>query len=225
MTMQSYLDSGTTGDPIQHLRLHPLAQLVGNGSRLARLVVVADERSPAVGHEPVVALGAHLEAELERRSIQLRRPDVGADQVAEERRRAVGDVALGEDEAELPAPRRSVVGRELQHVVDAGGLEEPEELDVVHVLHGIEVTEADALDGGEALCGHLRGSGRFGIWIRAIALTSFQKSQPEAPITATDMRTAWRFSAVASRSAKMMITRPSSASMPSTAQYLARHIP
>src|SRR4051794_30377568 len=119
MTMQSYLDSGTTGDPIQHLRLDPRAQLVGNRSRLARLVVVADERAPTVGHEPLVAFGAHLEAELERRAIQLRRPYVGADQVAEEGRCAVGDVALREDEPELPAPGRRVVGRELQHVVDA----------------------------------------------------------------------------------------------------------
>src|SRR3954447_22263848 len=104
MTMQSYLDSGTTGDPIQHLRLYPFAQDVGDGSRLAFLVVVADERAPAVCDEPVVALGAHLEAELERRSLQLGRPDVGADLVAEEGRCPVGDVALGEDEAELPAP-------------------------------------------------------------------------------------------------------------------------
>src|SRR4051794_23666013 len=109
MTTQSYLDSGTTGDPIQHLRVDPLAQLVGNRPRLTGLVVVADERAPAVCHEPIAALGTHLEPELERRAPQLARPDVGADHVAEERRRPVGDVALGEDEAELPAPRRRVV--------------------------------------------------------------------------------------------------------------------
>src|SRR5436305_4018056 len=197
MTMQSYLDSGTAGDPIQHLRLDPRAQLVGNGSRLSRLVVVADERAPAVCDEPIAALGAHLEAELERRAPQLTRPDVGADLVAEEGRRAVGDVALGEDEAELPAVRGRVVGRELEHEVDPGGLEEPEELDVVHVLHRVEVAEADALERAEGarrtLRAHRRRSGRLGIWMRAIAFTSFQKSNPETRITATAISTAFRF--------------------------------
>src|SRR4051794_34419360 len=129
MTMQSYLDSGTTGDPIQHLRLDPLAQLGRDRARLARFVVVPDEGSPAVRHEPVVAVRAHLEPEPERRALELRRPDPGADPVAEERRRAVRDVALGEDEPELAPLRRRVVGRELKHVVDPRGLEEPEELD------------------------------------------------------------------------------------------------
>src|SRR3954447_16698779 len=109
MTMQSYLDSGTTGDPIQHLRVDPFAQLVGDRPRLAGLVVVPDERAPAVCDEPIVALGSHLETQLERRTLQLVGPDVGADLLAEEGGRTVGDVALGEDEAELPALRRSVV--------------------------------------------------------------------------------------------------------------------
>src|SRR5256714_11863204 len=224
MTMQSYLDSGTTGDPIQHLRLDPFAQRVRDRPRFARLVVVSDERAPAVCDQPVVALGAHLERQLQGRALQLARPDVGADLVAEERRCPVGDVALGEDQAELPALGWRVVGRDLQHVVDPRRLEEAQELDVVHVLHRVEVAEADSLEGGEAPA-QRRGSGRFGIWMRAIALTSFQKSQPERPITATETSTACRFSAVASSSAKMMITRPSSASIPSTAQYFARHIP
>src|SRR3954468_22620233 len=124
MTMQSYFDSGTTGDPIQHLRLDPFPQFVRNRPRLTRLVVVADERAPAVRDDALVALGAHLEAELERRALEFCRPDVGADQVAEERGRPVGDVALREDESELPALRRRMVGREPEHVVDAGGFEE-----------------------------------------------------------------------------------------------------
>src|SRR3954453_10906554 len=224
MTMQSYLDSGTTGDPIQHLRLDPLGQDVRDRARFAPLVGVPDERSPPVGHEPLVGFGAHLEGELQRRALELARPDVGADLVAEERRGLVRDVALGEYEAELPALCGRVVGRELQHVVDSRRLEEAQEFHVVHVLHRVEVAEADALHDREALA-HLRGSGRFGIWMRAIALTSFQKSQPDSTITATETSTACRFSAVASSSAKMMITRPSSASMPSTAQYFARHMP
>src|SRR3954454_20968870 len=151
MTMQSYFDSGTTGDPIQHLRLDPFPQFVRNRPRLTRLVVVADERAPAVRDDALVALGAHLEAELERRAPQLRGPDVGADQVAEERGRPVSDVALREDVSELTALRGRVVGRELEHVVDPGRLEEAQELNVVHVLHRVEVAEADALNTGETL--------------------------------------------------------------------------
>src|SRR6266550_4613338 len=113
--MQSYLDSGTTGDPIQHLRLYPFAQHVRDRTRLAGLVVVAD------------------------------------------------------------------------------GVPQP------------SATSRSSLSAA-----HGRGSGRFGIWMRAIAFTSFQKSHPERPITATETRTACRFSAVASSSAKMMITSPSS---------------
>src|SRR6059058_3577256 len=189
MTMQSYLDSGTTGDPIQHLRLYPFAQHVRDRPRFTRLVVVSDERAPAVGHKAILALGAHLEGEPERRALQLARPDVGADLVAEERGRPVGDVALREDEPELAPGRWRVLGRELEHVVDPRGLEEAQELHVVHVLHRVQVAESDSLDGGEALT-QRRGSGRFGIWFRAIALTSFQKSQPERPITATETSTA-----------------------------------
>src|SRR4051794_2983890 len=114
--MQSYLLSGTAGRLSNRVRsgdlwLDPLAHGVGDRLRRARLVVVADERAPAVRHEPVVVLGAHLEREPQRRALQLARPDVGADRVAEERGRSIGDVALGEDEAELPALRRRVVGR------------------------------------------------------------------------------------------------------------------
>jgi hypothetical protein len=84
---------------------------VGNRLSAAFRVVVADERAPAVRDHPIVALDAHLEAELEARALQLGGPDERADLVAVVRRRAVGDVALGEDEAE----RR--------------GLEEAQELD------------------------------------------------------------------------------------------------
>src|SRR4051794_16768132 len=112
--MQSYWDSGTAGRLSNRvrsgdLRLDPLSHRLRDRLRSARLVVVADERPPAVGHEPVVAVDAHLEAEPERGALDLRGPDVGADHVAEERRRAVGDVALGEDEAELPPLGRGVL--------------------------------------------------------------------------------------------------------------------
>src|SRR4051812_31357578 len=104
--MQSYWDSGTAGRLSNRvwsgdLRLYPLAHRLRDRLRRACLVVVADERAPAVGHEPVVAVHAHLEAEPERGPLQLGRPDVGPDHVAEDRGSAVGDVALGEDEAEL----------------------------------------------------------------------------------------------------------------------------
>src|SRR3954454_312900 len=226
MTMQSYLESGTAGTLSNRVwsgDLGPdaLSHGVRDGLRLARFVVVADERAPAVGHEPVVAVDPHLEAEPQRRALQLARPDVGADHVAEEGRRPVGDVALGEDEAELAPLRRRVLGRELQHVVDPRGLEEAQELDVVHVLHRVEVAEAHPLDGGEAR----HRCGLCGIWMRAIDLTSFQNRTPETTITATAIATDFTFSAVVSSSAKMTITSPSRASMPSTAQYLACHIP
>src|SRR4051812_1396398 len=98
--MQSYLLSGTAGRLSnavcsRNRGLDPLTHGVRDRLGSARLVVVADERSPAVGHEPVVVLGAHLEREPEARALELARPHVGADGVAEERRRAVGDVALG----------------------------------------------------------------------------------------------------------------------------------
>src|SRR3954453_8498445 len=112
--MQSYLLSGTAGRLSNRvwsgdLRLHALAHGVRDRLRLACLVVVADERAPAVGHDAAVPVHLHLEAEPERRALQLAGPDVGADHVAEERGGPVGDVALGEDEAELPALGRRVL--------------------------------------------------------------------------------------------------------------------
>src|SRR3954465_14208429 len=204
--MQSYLDSGTAGRLSNGVRsgdrrLDLAAHGVRDRLRPARLVVIADERAPALGHQPVFVLGAHLEGEPEARALQLGRPDVRADQVAEERGRPVGDVALGEDEAELPPLGRRVLGRELDHVVDSRGLEEAQELDVVHVLHRVEVAEADALDGGEAR----HRCGLCGIWMRAIDLTSFQNRTPETTITATAIATDFTFSAVVSSSAKMTI--------------------
>src|SRR3954451_5012994 len=220
--MQSYLDSGTAGRLSNGVRsgdrrLHLAAHCVRDRLRPARLVVVADERAPALGHEPVVALGAHLEGEPEARALQLGRPDVRADHVAEERGRPVADVALGEDEAELPALGRRVLGRELDHVVDSRGLEEPQELDVVHVLHRVEVAEADALDGGEALA-HRRGWGRWGICMRAIARTLNQNSAPAGTMMATAMSADFTFSARSRKSERITISSPSSASSPSTAQ-------
>src|SRR6476469_2064687 len=108
MTMQSYLDSGTAGTLSNRvwsgdLGLDPLSQHVRDRLRVARAVVVADERAPALGHQAVIPVGAHLEREPERRPLQLARPDVRADHVAEEGGRPVADVALGEDEAELPS--------------------------------------------------------------------------------------------------------------------------
>src|SRR3954447_4196607 len=221
--MQSYLLSGTAGRPSNSvwsgdLRLHALAHGVRDRLRRARLVVVADERAPAVGHEPVVCLGAHLEREPQRRALELARPDVGADHVAEEGGCFVGDVALGEDEAELPALCRRVVGRELDHVVDPGGLEEAQELDVVHVLHRVEVAEAHALEGREGVVGpHRRG--RSGIWMRAITLTLNQNSAPAGITIARTMSADLRFSARSRKRERITSRRPSSASSPSTAQY------
>src|SRR5215216_6067126 len=104
MTMQSYFCSGTGGHDID-----APPHVFGEGLRPPGRVVVAHEHAPAVGHEAAIALGAHLEVELQARALQLARPDPRADLVVEERRRAVRDVALGEDEPEARARPRGVL--------------------------------------------------------------------------------------------------------------------
>ena len=73
----------------------------------------------------------------------MRRAHVRADLLVEERRRAVVDVALGEDEAPvvlgLGGPVR---GDDRRDVGDPRALEELQERDVVQVAHRVEVAEA-----------------------------------------------------------------------------------
>src|SRR5262252_6914237 len=103
MTMQSYLDSGTDGSLVDELFLQPLAQHVWHGLGPARAVVVAHEHAVAVRDQAVVRVDAHLELQPDARAPQLAGPDPGPHLLAVVRRRAVADVALGEDEAEPPA--------------------------------------------------------------------------------------------------------------------------
>src|SRR5438874_1958640 len=103
--MQSYFWSGTGGHDID-----ARPELFRDRPRRALGVVVAHEHAVAVRDQAAVALGAHLEPELQARPAELRRPHVRPYLLVEERGRAVVDVALGEDEAELvlgrrPAPR------------------------------------------------------------------------------------------------------------------------
>src|SRR5438552_4048115 len=155
------------------------AHLVGDRQRLAGRVVVAHEHAVALGDEPVVAVAAHLELEPEARPAQLARPDEDADVLVERRRRAVVDVALGEDEPE-PAPASGrVAGQRPLHVRDPRCLEVAQELDVVEVTHRVEVAEAHALDDREV------AHRLTGIWIRAIALTRNQNSVPARAMTAS----------------------------------------
>src|SRR4051794_39900849 len=176
MTMQSYFWSGTGGHDID-----APSQVVRNRPRPALHVVVAHQHAVAVGDQPPIVVRPHLESELEARACELARPHEGADLLVEERRRAVGDVALGEDEPELLPPGRSTLRKEGADEVDSRRLEEAQELDVVHVLHRVEVAEAHALDHREpAVLAH---GFRSGIWIRAIALTRNQNSVPADAIT------------------------------------------
>src|SRR5689334_12604502 len=189
MTMQSYLDSGTDGSLVDELFFQPAAQLVRDGPRFAGAVVVADEHAVAVRDQAIVGVDAHLELEPDARAAQLAWPDEGPHLLAVVRGRAVADVALGEDEPELAAARL-VLGRDCRQVVDPRGLEEAQELDVVHVLHRVEVAEADALHHREGGLGRapvplgVRHSGS-GICIRAMAFTSFQNSRQAGPRMAT----------------------------------------
>src|SRR5436190_9667182 len=93
--MQSYCESGTSGHDID-----ARPKLLGNRLGLPGGVVVPHEHAPALGHEPPVRLRAHLESEPQARACELARPDVRADLLVVMSRRAVRDVALGEDEAE-----------------------------------------------------------------------------------------------------------------------------
>src|SRR3954451_7514659 len=173
MTMQSYLESGTSGHDID-----ARPELVRNRLGLPLCVVVAHEHAVALGHEPVVGFRTHLELEPDARALQLARPHPRADLLVVERGRAVPDVALGEDEPERLAARGRAPGDDRADVVDPRGLEEAQELHVVHVLHGVEVAEAHALHHREApvLTAHSAWLSGGGIWIRAIALTRNQNS-------------------------------------------------
>src|SRR3954453_18861274 len=154
---------------VSKLRLDALANSLRQRLRLARGVVVTDQHSPPVGDPAAVAVDDHLEVDPDRRATYLARPDVGADLLVEECRRAEVDVGLGEDEAELLAVAGRVSGDHPPDVVDPSGLEEAQELDVVHVLESVEVAPPHALHDREAaVVAHVR---RSGIWIRASALT------------------------------------------------------
>src|SRR5438132_5734361 len=211
MTMQSYFWSGTGRHNID-----APPELLGDRPGFALGVVVADEHPVPVGDQAAVALGAHLEAELQARPGELARPHEGPDLLVEERRRSVVDVALGEDEAELVLGRRLAARHERAYEVDSCGLEEAQELDVVQVLQRVQVAEADTLDHREPL---VRGHGRrSGIWMRAIALTRNQKSVPEAAITDTVRITAATLLAISRRMLKSTIVNASTACRTTTAQ-------
>src|SRR5215212_9787791 len=116
MTMRSYF-SATADEPIQRATARS-ARAARPESAVRARVVVTDEGSPPVGDHPIVGFDAHLEAELQARSLQLERPHERPDLVAILRRRAVRDVALGEDEAEGARRRGHVFGRERREVFD-----------------------------------------------------------------------------------------------------------
>src|SRR3954471_9923435 len=216
MTMQSYLESGTGGHDID-----ARPELVRNRLRLALRVVVAHEHAVALGHQAVVGLRAHLELEPDARALELARPHVRADLLVVERRRAVRDVALGEDESEGLAARGSAARDDGADVVDPRGLEEAEELDVVHVLHGVEVAEAHPLHHREP---PVRAQGlRSGICMRAIAFTRNQNRVPAAPITTSVTSTATRLLAIRSSTEKSTIANASTACRTTTAQYCTFH--
>src|SRR5919197_427661 len=211
MTMQSYLDSGMRdGSLVNELRLQPAAQLFGHRLRLAGAVVVSHKNAVAVGHQPAVRLAAHLKLEADAGAPQLTRPDPCSDLLAVVRGRAVADVALGEDEAEASAAR-VVGGRDGGHVVDPRGLEEAQELDVVHVLKRVEVAEANSLNHREGVV--RRGAvplglrhRRSGIWIRAIAFTSFQNRTPAGTRIATTMTMSSAFDALSASTATITMS-------------------
>jgi hypothetical protein len=60
-------------------------------------------------------------------------------------------MALGEDEPELLRAIGRVLREEVGDVLDPRGLEEAEELDVVEVLHRVEIAEPHPLHHREAL--------------------------------------------------------------------------
>src|SRR5205085_2818919 len=198
----------------------PVADFVGQRARRAGAVVVSYQRPPAVRHQPVVGLDPHLEPQPEAGALHLERADPGADLVPEERRRAIRDVALREDESERPAAAGSVARERVAEPVDPSGLEEAQELDVVHVLHRVEVAEAHPLHRREPVSpalGAQRGR-RSGIWILASALTRNQNSAPHGASTAMQMRTVVRLLAFSASSEKNSIAITSTACIPSTAQ-------
>src|SRR2546423_2807897 len=201
-------------------RCDPVADLVWQRAWLPGAVVVSDERAPAVRDQAIVGLDPHLEAQPETRPLHLQRPYPGADLVPEERRRAVRDVALREDEPEGPAAAGCVPGERVAEPVDPRGLEEAQELHVVHVLHGVEVAEPHPLHHREAVPPGLgaQRERRSGIWIRARALTRNQNSAPQGTRTATQMRTVVRLLAFSASSEKNSIAITRTACIPSTAQ-------
>src|SRR5829696_7980643 len=105
MTIMSYLLSGmrpeNLSDRVAKLGLELLAQLVGQRSRASCRVVVADQPAVALGQLPLVRVDHHLEVDAQRRALHLADPDVRAHIVAVAARSEVGDMAFGEDEAEL----------------------------------------------------------------------------------------------------------------------------
>src|SRR3954453_1500849 len=120
-----------------------LAETAGQRGRPAGGVVVADQRAPAVGQQAIAHL--HLEVHAEARALDVARADGRREDLVVVARRAVVDMALREDQAEVVGRRRVVVGRDRPQVLDPRRLEEAQELDVVQMPHGIEVAEADAL--------------------------------------------------------------------------------
>src|SRR4051794_15793471 len=131
------------------------------------------------------------------------------------------------NEAELPAATRVVLWEDPHQVVDPRGLEEAQVLDVVHVLHRVEVAEAHSLhhrEGGRGWAAvrsvavaHSGCSGG-GICRRAIAFTSFQNSAPAGRITARRMTAVATVDALSRITARITIRIARIASMPSTAQ-------
>src|SRR3954451_21442768 len=211
MTMQSYFWSGTGGHDID-----ALPEVIRNRPRCLLAVVVAHEHAVPLGHPPPAALGTHLETQLQARALELHRPHVGPYLLVEEGRGPVVDVALGEDPPESVVRRGPAVRHPRAHVVDARRLEEAQELDVVQVLHRVEIAEANPLHHREALvAAHSGGSG---ICMRAMAFTRNQNSALAAAITSNVTITAARLLAISSRMLNRTMANARSACSVRTAQ-------
>src|SRR4051812_11201326 len=123
-----------------------LAHRLGQPRRALGRVVVADQ--PAVADGDLALTHAHVEAHLEGRAADLADRALDRDLLVEGHRRAVPDVALGEDQAE-PVARlrvaRAVLRDQRAQERDTRRLEVPQEDDVVEVAIRVEVAEADPL--------------------------------------------------------------------------------
>src|SRR5205085_10830469 len=109
----------TSGEPCSVAELfanvlgQALPDIVRQRVRAVLRVIEADQHPVPLGHQPLIRDGVHLEGQLQARVADVKRPYTRADVVSVVRGRAVGDLALGEDEAEaLAATGGRVLGEE-----------------------------------------------------------------------------------------------------------------